>query len=185
MKKAPLLVLITGCIMVASSASYANDDANTMKNALIAETHGDAPAPPKFTDEQLEKIHVIKTKYADSGASRMTELHKLHRQLGDALSQVKIDTAEVQSLQAKLSELESQAGQARVQMMIELHDLLTVEQRQQMRRHMLSHDLFGFGGPMHHPGGMGGPGMPPGFGPPHGPGGPDFHGGPGGPGCDL
>lgn len=165
MKVPPMILIFLG-VVLASTAALA-DEGKIAKNTLIVETHADAPALPKLTDEQLDKIHAIKMKYADAGAARMTELHKFHKKLFDDLSLVNVDKNEVLSLQNKITALEGQAANERVEMMIELHDVLSSEQRLQIRRRILVHDLAGFGPglgmpPQGMPSGL--LGMPPGFG---------------------
>ena len=199
MKRPSVLIFISGCIAAATTAAYAGDQAPTKtaitknvmtEHTLIAESHAEVQGSPKFTDDQLEKMHAIGTKYGDSRAIRMAELEKLRHQIFDALGQQTVDKSQVLALQGKINELEAAAGIDRVQLMIEMHDVLSPEQRQQMRRHMLAHEGPGFGGEhMPHPGGFGGP--MPGFGPPGlpmmpPPGcGPEFRPGKPGPSCDL
>ncbi len=200
MKRASVLVLISGYIAAAATtAAYADGQALTenaitkntkTENTLIAESHAEVQVSPRFTDEQLEKIHAVRTKYGDGNAVRMAELEKLRHQIFDGLGQQTVDKSQVLALQGKINELEAAAGIDRAQMMIEMHDILSPEQRQQMRRHMLTHEGPGFGSErMPHPGGFGWP--MPGFGPPGLPmmpppgGGPDFRHGKPGPSCDL
>ncbi len=184
-KKVLPLVLIFGCAIIAPNAACGGDDAmSIVKQTLIAKNQDDLPAPPKFTDEQIERIRVVKNRYDDSALARMVELHKLHRQIFDALSQMNVDRSQVLSLQSKISELDAAGSNDRVQMMLEVHDVLSVEQRQQMRKHILEH---GSNGPGMRPPGLGGPAVfgpspgfcgPPGFGPPAGFGGPPGFGPP-------
>ncbi|HEY9754451.1 MAG TPA: Spy/CpxP family protein refolding chaperone [Oculatellaceae cyanobacterium] len=187
MRKAPLLVLSLGVALTLSNASYAGDDGQNTRKGLIAEKiAGDAPHP-KFTDDQLEKMHAIRTKYADSGMARMIEMQKLQRQIGDGLAQTNLDKGALVAMQNKVNDLESQANSERLQMMVEMHDVLTPEQRQEMHRHMLAADAhMGVGaGPImiHRAGGLGfGFHLPPGPGLPLGPGLPP---GPPPPMCDL
>ena len=173
MRKAPLIVLSMGLALTLSNASFAGEDAQSTTHVLVAErVAGEAPHP-KFTDDQLEKIHALHAKYEDLGATRMLELHKLHRQIGDGLAQTTIDKDALIAAQKRVNELESQANTERLQMMIEMHEILTPEQRQEMHRHMLMagahppgpmmpHAGFGMGSMPPGPGGMPGPGFPPG-----------------------
>jgi Spy/CpxP family protein refolding chaperone len=177
MRKAPLLVLSMGLVITITNASYAGDDAKGTGRVLVAErVVGEAPHP-KFTDDQLEKMHAIRAKYGDAGAARMLELHKLHRQIAEGLAQTTVDKDALLTLQKKVNDLESQANTERLQMMVEVHEILTPEQRQEMHRHMLQAEEHMPPGPMmmHHaggfaigmpPGGIAGPGFPPGPPPP-------------------
>ncbi|HEY9683952.1 MAG TPA: periplasmic heavy metal sensor [Oculatellaceae cyanobacterium] len=179
MRKAPLLVLSLGIAFTITSASYAGEDAGSARKGLIAEKVTSEPAHPKFTDEQLEKMHTIRSKYSDAGMVRMIELHKLHRQIGEGLAQANVDKDALIALQRKVNDLESQGNIDRLQMMVELHDVLTPEQRSDIHRHMLQADGpmppgpimihraggFGMGSPLPPgPGGLLPPGLP--LGPP-------------------
>lgn len=180
MSKAAFLLSLCGILGLASGGAFAEEGKVVSRKVAVTETCTDGKCGPKFTDEQLDRIHAIKLKYADAGSNRMSELHKLHRQMGEAMEQININRADVVALQGKISTLEAEAASDRTQMALDLHEVFTVEQRQAMRRHMLEHDLPGPGhGPgMPPPFMFGGPGFGPGPGGGFGPGGP---GGPGGP----
>ena len=85
--------------------------------------------PVKFTNDQLEKMHALKEKYEDASALRGVETHKLHRQIFDTLAQPTVDKAAMLAIQGKINSLEADQSNDRIQMMIDIHDLLTQDQR--------------------------------------------------------
>jgi len=132
LKRLSLLILLAA---LSSAATAKADQGMTVKGcstqALMCE-----PAP-QFTTEQLERIHTIKSKYEESGDARHVELHKLHKQMIDALSQPNLDRATISSLLSKISSLENSEGQDRTQMLVELHDVLSTEQKAKLRAEFL------------------------------------------------
>ncbi|MFX5358945.1 hypothetical protein ABTD15_19795, partial [Acinetobacter baumannii] len=80
-----------------------------------------------FSDDQLERVHAIKIKYDDINDARDLELEKLNRQIIEGLNQQNADKATLFSVQTKINELEAKAANDDLQMMIDLHDVLTPE----------------------------------------------------------
>lgn len=140
------------------------------------------PGPPDFgfvkslnlSDEQREKLHSIREQEFLASITRHAEIMKLRHQIGEALRGGETDRNAVLQLQAQLNNLQNADEIEKVTSMVESNAVLTVEQRKQMRKHMLEHEpLFGPPGPPGHGHGPGpdragvecGPPGPPGHGP--------------------
>jgi Spy/CpxP family protein refolding chaperone len=139
MKNKALWLLLCGCMAATSSAAIA-DTAVTVKQVAMTST-SDEDKPLKFTDDQLERMHTIRSKFEDSRGARAVEIHKLHRQIFDSLSTSTPDKSAIMALQGKINALEADQANERIQMMIDTHEILTPEQRQAMRHHLLEMDM--------------------------------------------
>jgi Spy/CpxP family protein refolding chaperone len=139
MKNTALWLLVCGCMAATSSAAIA-DTAVTVKQVAMTSTTDD-DKPLKFTDDQLERMHTIRSKFEDSRGARAVEIHKLHRQIFDSLNTSSPDKAAIMALQGKINALEADQANERVQMMMDTHQILTPEQRQVMRHHLLEMDM--------------------------------------------
>jgi Spy/CpxP family protein refolding chaperone len=160
------LLLMGACTLLVQSGAYAGDTVDFEKK-LLAE-HSERSLSPKFTDAQLETIHAIKTKYLEADESNISQLHLLHRKSFELMSGVNLNKEDLMLVQSKINATEAELANQRLRMAIELHDVLTPEQKAEMHKHMLEREagpggLAGLAGP----GGPGGPGGP--FAP-HGPG---------------
>lgn len=144
MKFSILFLAILSVIALQTAALADEPIANNISSHIDQPT--EPPRPPKFSDEQLEKIHSIKMKFEESGAGRGAELYVLHKKLMDAMSRTSIDKGEVTPLEGKIRNLESAEASDRIQMMLELHDVLTPEQREKLRRDFVAMDSHGLPG---------------------------------------
>lgn len=140
MKNRALWLLLCGCMASVSSAAIA-DTAVAVRQVSMTSTQLDEEKPPKFTDDQLERMHSIKSKFEDSRGARALEIHKLHRQIFDTLSTSNVDKPSILATQSKINALEAEQANERVQMMLDLHDIFTPEQRQVIRHHLLEMDM--------------------------------------------
>jgi Spy/CpxP family protein refolding chaperone len=114
---------------------------------LRAAVHG------QFTDEQLEKVFQVKSKFMDAVGPKMAELKSAQRALYDQLTQPEMDKGKVQALQGKINSLHADMANARLDQQIGLLGVLTPEQRKDLRRGFLKMEDFGMGGMkggMHH-----------------------------------
>ncbi|MBY0549029.1 MAG: Spy/CpxP family protein refolding chaperone [Candidatus Obscuribacterales bacterium] len=96
-----------------------------------------------LTDEQLEKIHVIKNSFKDSASKKVADLKTLQRQLRSTLLEEKVDRAKATDLQAKINGLKNDLSSARLAMKLDTYDVLTGEQKLQMRHRALQKEAFG------------------------------------------
>lgn len=121
---------------------------------LRAAVHG------QFTDDQLEKIFQVKSKFMDTVGPKMAELGATRRALYDQLTQAETDKGKLQSLQGKINALHADIANARLDQQIGLLGVLSSEQRKDLRRGFLKMEDFGMGGMMggmkHHWRGHGG-----------------------------
>lgn len=116
-----------------------------------------------LSDEQLEKIYKIKNSYADSEDQKKTELKSLGRQMKALLMEEKVDRSAVQALNKKISGLKADLAEIKLSMRLDSMDVLSTEQRQELRHKSLQRQVMG-GRPKHGRmggrGGRGGPGGP-------------------------
>lgn len=96
-----------------------------------------------LTDEQLEKIHVIKNSFKDNASKKVTDLKTLQRQLRSTLLEEKVDRSKANDLQAKINSLKNDLSSARLAMKLDTYDVLTGEQKQKMRHRALQKEAFG------------------------------------------
>lgn len=107
--------------------------------------HGGFMGGLDLTDEQLEKLHSLKTASFEASGPKRLELRSLHRQMKDSLTKPGINKSELLALQSKINSLNAELSNSRVSFMADASSILTEDQRQKVRRSML---MGGFGG--HH-----------------------------------
>lgn len=109
-----------------------------------------SPAPGiKLSDEQLEKIHALKNSFKDSASKKVLDLKTLKRQLKDTVMAEKVDRAKATAIQAKINELKNELSSAKLAMRLDTLEILTPEQKQQMRHRQLQKEAFGGRGGRH------------------------------------
>lgn len=96
-----------------------------------------------LTDDQLEKLHSLRTEAFEASGPKRFELRSLQRQMKDSLTKPGINKSELLSLQSKINSLNAELANSRVSFMADASSVLTEDQRQTMRRSML---MGGFGG---------------------------------------
>jgi Spy/CpxP family protein refolding chaperone len=137
------LVLLVACgLTFVVSPALAKDANMPVKPLTMSETFAEKHPSPGFSDEQLERVHAIKVKYDDVNDARDLELQKLYRQIFEGLNQQNLDKANLTSRQNKINSLEATAANDDLQMMIDLHDVLTPEQRTNLRRETLQQEAI-------------------------------------------
>ncbi|MDR3615025.1 MAG: hypothetical protein P4L53_15805 [Candidatus Obscuribacterales bacterium] len=137
------LVLLVACgLACVVSPALAKDANMPVKPLTMSETFAEKHPSPGFSDEQLERVHAIKVKYDDITDARDLELQRLYRQIFEGLNQQNLDKANLTSLQNKINSLEATAANDDLQMMIDLHDVLTPEQRTNLRRETLQQEAI-------------------------------------------
>lgn len=120
----------------------------------------------KFSDEQLQKMSSLKNQFLDNTASKRAELDSLGRQMKDVFTAKDVDRAKANDLESRISAVKADLDKARLNFKLDMLAVLTPEQRDGMRRHMLEggfgghHRHHGFGHHGHFKGGPGGPGGP-------------------------
>jgi Spy/CpxP family protein refolding chaperone len=159
----------------ASGLENANDNelAATPRTAVIAaEGEGDKDSEghgrhhrPSFSDDQLEKIAALKDQYMQKTASQKSQVRLLHRQLREAMASETVDRSRAQQILSQINSIHSDLASKGLDFKIDMMSILTPEQREHMRRHMLMENAFGGGWGHHRHGG-------------HGRGGEHGHGGP-------
>ncbi|HEY9776811.1 MAG TPA: Spy/CpxP family protein refolding chaperone [Planktothrix sp.] len=130
---------------------------------------------PNFTDDQLEKMAALKDQYMQKTASQKDQIRLLHRQLREALAKENVDRSGAQSILSQINSIHSDLASKGLDFKLDMMNILTPEQREHMRRHMLMANAFGGGHHHHGRGGCGG-GHERGHGGPGGPGGKHHHG---------
>ncbi len=140
--KKHLTFLVACGIACMISPAFAKD-ANIPVNPLtMSETFAEKHPSPGFSDEQLERVHAIKVKYDDINDARDLKLQKLYRQIFESLNQQNLDKASLSAMQDKINSPEAAAANDDLQMMIDLHDVLTPEQRTNLRRETLQQEAI-------------------------------------------
>jgi Spy/CpxP family protein refolding chaperone len=134
----------------------------------------------RMTDDQLIQMAALKDKFLSSTATQRTQLMSLHRQLKSALAKPEISRAEVLGIQGQMNSIHDDLATKKLNNKLDFIALLTPEQKEHFRHHMLVSNAFG-GHDGHGGGGAGGACGGGGHGH-HGGGGHHKMGGPGGPG---
>lgn len=135
----------------------------------VADVKNEHAEGPHLSDAELLKLAEMKSKFADSIAPKMTELHSLHRQMKLAMAKPTVDRTQLMQLQGKINSINSDIANSRLSFQLDLNDNLPADAKERMRKHLLFDAAFGpdqgFGGPP--PPGLGPPPTcvpPPGFG---------------------
>lgn len=89
-----------------------------------------------LSDAQKSKMGKITDQFDLETASLKAQLRVAHRQLFELLGNNEIDHSVAQSLETKIDSLRSEIGKSRLKMMLAMHDVLTPEQRADMKSHM-------------------------------------------------
>ena len=128
---------------------------------------GKRPAFTRLTEDQLEKMHALRTAYKNSVGAKRAELQVQKRALKDTLSATAVDRAKAVAIQGQINAIQNDLANARLALKIDGLNVLTAEQRAQMHSMMLRRGMsFGkkgghksFHGKRHgrgHGGGFGG-----------------------------
>ncbi len=86
-----------------------------------------------FSDDQLEKLHGLKSSFMDSLGPKITALKSRERKLKDLLIQNNVDAGQVRALQGEINGLKSDIGTLKAENLIAMANVLTVDQRKQLR----------------------------------------------------
>jgi Spy/CpxP family protein refolding chaperone len=149
MKRVTLsLLLMSAFTLLGQPGVYAGDN-EIFEKTLVAEhtEHSERHEPLKFTDAQLELIHAIKAKYFDADEPNISQLHRLHRKSFELMSGLNVSKDDLMLVQSKINTIEAELANQRLRMSLELRDVLTVEQKAEIHKHMIEREA--------------GPGMPP------------------------
>jgi Spy/CpxP family protein refolding chaperone len=113
----------------------------------------------KLSDDQLERLYAIKEDSHEQSALKKVQSHILGRKLKDTLSAANIDTAAAKDLEGKIISLKSEIATIHMDALIKMAQVLTPEQRHEVRMHMLRGSMghHGHHGHWGHHGGEGGP----------------------------
>lgn len=113
-----------------------------------------------FSTEQLEKLAALKNDFLDGIGPKVVQLKSYERHLKLEMAAQDVDKDKVLQLQAKINGLKADLATSRVKFHLDKLALMTPDQRETIRRHMLLKCVFG-----HHHRGFGSghfPGPPPG-----------------------
>ncbi|MBI2809564.1 MAG: hypothetical protein HYX67_01855 [Candidatus Melainabacteria bacterium] len=143
----------------------------------VADVKNDREEGPHLSEAELLKLAEMKSKFADSIAPKMAELHSLQRQMMLAMAKPTVDRAQLLQLQSRINSINAEIANSRLVYQLDVSDTMPPDAKERMRKHLLFDAAFGpdrgFGGPP--PPGLGPPPTcvpPPGFGlhhPPFGP----------------
>ena len=151
------LILLACSLSFLAAPAFAKDANMPAKPLTMTETYAEKHPSPGFSDEQLDRVHAIKVKYDDIHNARDLELDKLYRKIFEGLNLQSIDKASLTATQEKINVLEAASSNDELQMMIDLHEVLTPEQRTNLRRDTLIQEAMDgssnpMGGPIPMPG---------------------------------
>ena len=99
--------------------------------------HGMFSDANKLSDDQLERLYAIKEDLKDQMGLKMVQCHSLSRKLKDVLSASSIDVGAAHDLQAKITGLKTDMSNIKLDGLIKMAQVLTPEQRHELRLHML------------------------------------------------
>jgi len=117
--------------------------------------HGCFSEANKLTDDQYEKLYAIKEDLMDSMGAKMVQCKSLGRKLKDTLSAANIDTKQAQDLSSKITSLKADMTSAKMDSLIKMAQVLTPEQRKELRLKMIKGSLGGHHQHGHHHWGFG------------------------------
>lgn len=90
-----------------------------------------------LTDEQYERLHVLKNAMLDKFGPKMAELSSLSRQLRDALGTANIDSKKVNDLRNRISAAKTDLSNIKLDHMIAVADVFTPTQRVELHKAMI------------------------------------------------
>ncbi len=98
-----------------------------------------------LTDDQYEKLYSLKNSMLDKVGPKMVELHSLERQLKDAITRADIDSKKAADLKGKITSLKSDLSSIKIDNQIAFMEILTADQRKDMRQAMVKGPLMMMG----------------------------------------
>jgi len=151
-------VLASGAVAVISNVWAAQANAqtdqttNTSETVVISEVPGtpnwDYPAergpwPEKLglTDDQMSQLVSLKSDYKINTAKQKAELESNMKKMVLLMTAPKLDKQAILSLNEKIDSLKATRADARVDQMLSVMNIMTPQQREQMRHHMLVQSL--------------------------------------------
>jgi Spy/CpxP family protein refolding chaperone len=191
-------VLLAGGLLAVPAIAADNNNNATLSSGTKTDVIAEGPGgggerpdwkKPRMSDDQLIQMAALKDKFLSSTASQRDQLQALHRQLRTALAKTDINRSEVLSIQSQMNSIRDDLANKKMNNKLDFIALLTPEQKEHFRHHMLVANAFGGHGHWGRGGGgcggPGGPGGPGGHHHHHGPrmgeaGGPEGPGAPGG-----
>ena|ERR1700722_5728852 len=107
----------------------------------IAGRRGSEHDKLNLNDEQREQLVTLKSAYAVKTAKEKAELQADKKQMMLLMTQPTIDKQAVLSLNDKIKSLKSDLSDARVNHMMNAMNVMTAQQREKVRHHMLAHSI--------------------------------------------
>jgi Spy/CpxP family protein refolding chaperone len=159
-------ILLAGGLLAVPALAADNNDA-TLSSGTRTDVVAEGPGggghewkgehKPRMSDDQLIQMAALKDKFMTSTASQRSQLGSLHRQLRSALAKPDISRAEVLGIQTQINSIKDDLSTKKMNSKLDFIALLTPEQKEHFRHHMLVANAFGghHGG---HGGGCGGGG---------------------------
>lgn len=102
---------------------------------------GKRPAFTRLNEDQLEKMHALRTAFKNSVGAKRAELQVQKRALKDTLSATSVDRAKAQAIQGQINAIQNDLSNARLAFKIDGLNVLTAEQRAQMHSMMLRREM--------------------------------------------
>lgn len=114
--------------------------------AFMHKMHRSPFADLNLTDDQYEKLWALKRDSMGKNAAKFGELMGAEMQLHDLLLQPEIDRTKIMALQGRINAAKADLANSRVEDRIATMNVLTAEQRRDLRRKMLERMAGGWGG---------------------------------------
>jgi Spy/CpxP family protein refolding chaperone len=113
---------------------------------MMRRGHGSPFADLNLTDDQYEKLWAIKRDSAGRSAGKFGEMMAAEMQLHDLMLQPEIDRTKIMALQGRVNAIKTELSNERLENKIAAMNVLTAEQRKDLRRNMLQRMSGGWGG---------------------------------------
>ncbi len=145
-------ILLAGGLLAVPAMAADNNDATLASGTrtdVVAEgpggPGGERPdwKKPRMSDDQLIQMAALKDKFLTSTASQRDNLQALHRQLKAALAKPDINRSEVLSIQSQMNSVRDDLANKKMANKLDFLALLTPEQKEHFRHHMLVSNAFG------------------------------------------
>lgn len=145
-------ILLAGGLLAVPAIAAGNDNNATLSSGTKTDVIAEGPGgggeradwkKPRMSDDQLIQMAALRDKFLSSTASQKDQLQALHRQLRSALAKTDINRSEVLSIQSQMNSIHDDLANKKMANKLDFIALLTPEQKEHFRHHMLVANAFG------------------------------------------
>jgi Spy/CpxP family protein refolding chaperone len=137
------LIAISALLCMQQANAQEIISAGTNSTPVIADARVNACPKFSLSDSQLEKLRTLKDQAKLDTAQRKAQLKVYKHELFDLISKPSVDKEAALSLNTKINALKTELSNARLNFMLAAGDILTPEQKEQMRHRMLKRSVMG------------------------------------------